>query len=69
MHLFNQDYNWVERDNLMQLKHEISEIKDKVDNLANNVFKLKEDLKKYNEETEDYINAIDLNPKRRFRST
>lgn len=53
MHLFNQDYNWVERDNLMQLKHEISEIKDKVDNLANNVFKLKEDLKKYNEETED----------------
>ena len=53
MHLFNQDYNWVERDNLMQLKREISEIKDKVDNLANNVFKLKEDLKQYKEETED----------------
>ena len=53
MNVFNQEYNWVERDNLMQLKREISELNDRVNNLANNVIKLKDDIKQYNEETED----------------
>lgn len=44
---------WEERGNIRELKRELTELTIKVDNLAKNVYKLKKDIKQYNEEVED----------------